>query len=204
MCLTAATRVILHQHDTPDCLREYRRAAATLPRSGRRPLQQAPRAPPLQDRNYRKPTISPRRGFMVSDSPWLGPQTVLDGRPPALMDAGVESRGSLRCSRRWSPRRRSLRCSRSSGPPEPSTAVGETCERGVWNLTEKLVWLSPNPPLPLSPQRSPASRFHSETPAGPGIIAPAVVPARAPRKPRTSAAPTKLGGFWGPHPCVAA
>ena len=30
---------------------------------------------------------------------------------------------------------------------------------GVWNLTEKLVWLSPNPPLP---QRSPASRLHPE------------------------------------------
>ena len=89
---------------------------------------------------------------------------------------------ALRCSRRESPRRRSLRCSRSSGPPEPSPAVGETCERGVWNLKERLVWLSPHPPLPLSPQRSPASRFHSETPAGPVIIAPAVVPARAPQK----------------------
>src|SRR5215218_5272228 len=90
---------------------------------------------------------------MVGDSSWLGPQTVLEGRPPALMEASVEGRGSLRCSRRWSPRRRSLRCSCSSGPPELSPAVGQRCERGVWNLIEKLVWLSPNPPLPLSPQR---------------------------------------------------
>ena len=33
----------------------------------------------------------------------FGPQTVLDGRPPALMEADVEGRGSLRCYIRVSP-----------------------------------------------------------------------------------------------------
>jgi hypothetical protein len=39
-----------------------------------------------------------------------------------------------------------------SRAPELSLAVGKRCERGVWNLTEKLVWSSPYPPLPLSPR----------------------------------------------------
>jgi hypothetical protein len=37
---------------------------------------------------------------VVGDAPWFGPQTVHEGRPPALMEAGAEGHMPLRCSRR--------------------------------------------------------------------------------------------------------
>jgi len=40
---------------------------------------------------------------MVGDSSWLGPQTVLEGRPAALLEASVEDRTALSLFEAWIP-----------------------------------------------------------------------------------------------------
>jgi len=35
---------------------------------------------------------SGRMGFAIADARWLGPQTILEERPPTLMEAGAEGR----------------------------------------------------------------------------------------------------------------
>src|SRR5215208_7789938 len=45
-----------------------------------------------------------------------------------------------------------------------ATSCSSSCERGVWNLKERPVWSSPNPPSPALPQRSDARRLHPEGP----------------------------------------
>ena len=59
---------------------------------GAQTAPQAPRPPPLQDPKHPETLTLRRRGAVVGDAPWLGPQTALEGRPPALMEVGAEGR----------------------------------------------------------------------------------------------------------------
>src|SRR5215212_2821618 len=47
---------------------------------------------PLHDRVHQVSDPPRRIGFAIVDPPWLGPQTALEGRPPALMEAGAGGR----------------------------------------------------------------------------------------------------------------
>ena len=76
------------------------------------------------------PAICLHRALWVGEGLWLGPQTALDGRPTALMEASAEGRRSLRY------RGESFRGGVLSGAVTPQgrlsegNAVGRTCERG--------------------------------------------------------------------------
>ena len=64
---------------------------SSLPWSGRRPLRKLRGPRPWKIRSIRR--HSPfGEGAVVGHAPWLGPQTVLEGRPPALMDASAKGR----------------------------------------------------------------------------------------------------------------
>lgn len=76
---------------------------------GAQTAPQAPRPPPLRDRDARESAISPQRTSVIGDSLGFGPQTAPDGRPPALME-------SLRSARRHF-------AVRGAGPEAASPAV---------------------------------------------------------------------------------
>ena len=52
---------------------------------------QDPRSPPLHGRDCHA-SANFRARNSAGDDRWLGPQTVLEGRPPSLMEAGTEGR----------------------------------------------------------------------------------------------------------------
>src|SRR5215213_2256228 len=96
---------------------------------------------------------------MAGDSSWLGPGTVLERRSPALMEAGADGRRSLRCSKRWFREGGNWRAVATQDHVNRRPFGGGTCERGIWNLKERLVWLSRNSPLPLSPRNQMPAAF---------------------------------------------
>ena|SRR5918995_3682110 len=67
---------------------------------GTRDASHTPRPPPTQDPKRPEALTFRRRGAVIGDSPWLGPQTLLEGGPLALMQAGAEGHRSFRCSGR--------------------------------------------------------------------------------------------------------
>ena len=109
--------------------------------------------------------ISLPKALWVDGGLRFGPQTALDGRPPALMEADPDGRRSLRY--RGESRRGGVLSSAVApqGRLSEADAVGQTCERGVWNLTEKPILISPNPPSPALPlEKSQTSRLQAFCP----------------------------------------